>query len=283
MARTGDTPRARGLGVELREIRNQADLSTRQVGKLIGRNNVTITRWETGHYPPSVEDTATLLGALGITGEKRDHILEMARDAADPNWVAPGVDKQLAALTEFERTAKKIVDCSPLLIPGLLQTAEYARSIMTVAGVSRGEADQRVIHRLGRRDVLTRRNPVELLALIGEYALRYQPCHNGVALEQLRHIEQWAMIPNITVQAIPLGAPYCPALAGPFVLIEFEKTKPIVHLEHHRSSLSLYDQGKAKDVCDYQTAVNRVIEVAMSPDETTKLIADIADQMEITQ
>lgn len=277
MARTGDTPRARALGAELQEIRKLSGLSTRQLAEKLGNHNVTITRWETGHYPPSVEDTATLLGTLGITGEHRDEILAMARDAADPNWLSPGVDKQLGALMDFERNARRITEVSPLIIPGLLQTADYARGIMLAAGQDRGEADQRVALRMGRRDVLTRRDPVELVAVIGEYALRYPPCDRRVMADQLHELRQWAHHPHVTVQVLAARGEWSPALDGPFLLLEFAKTLPIVHLEHHRSSLSLYDK---KDVADYQTAADIVRRVAMDPQESADLISDIADRME---
>jgi transcriptional regulator with XRE-family HTH domain len=280
MASTADTPRARQLGAELRQARKVAGLTTHQLGSQLGRAHTHISRWENGRLLPSEADAAAVLGILGVIGEERDRLLELARDAADPNWVAPGIDRQLAALTEYERTAHTIIDVEPLLIPGLLQTADYARAIMVGgAGATRGEIDQRVMFRMGRRDVLTRRNPVQLVAVLGEYALRQPPCERAVMGDQLRQLAKWAALDNVVVQVIPMDHTYTPALEGPFVLIEFDRAKPVVHLEHYRSSTTITD---ARDVRDYQSAADSLRRVAMSPAATEELIAELADEMEHT-
>lgn len=276
MASTADTPRSRQLGAELRQARKASGMTTHQLGRQLDRSHTHVSRWETGKLTPSETDTSAVLGILGVTGEERDRLLKLARDAGDPNWVAPGVDRQLAALTEYERTAHTIVDVQPLLIPGLLQTAEYARSIMIGAGATRGEADQRVTFRLGRRDVLTQRDPVELVAIIGEHALRYPPCEPDVMLEQLRHLISWAELPNVSLNVIPLEQRYTPALEGPFVLLEFERAKPVVHLEHYRSSTTITD---TKDVADYRAAADSLRQATMSPDATTRVITKIIEEL----
>jgi transcriptional regulator with XRE-family HTH domain len=252
-------------------------MSTQALGAQLGRSHTHVSRWENGRLTPSEADTGAVLGILGVTGQERERLLQLAKDAGDPNWVAPGVDRQLAALTEYERTARTITDVQPLLIPGLLQTADYARSIMIGAGTTRGEADRRVTFRLGRRDVLTRRNPVELVAIIGEHALRYPPCGRDVMLEQLHHLAKWAELDNVSLHAIPIDHGYSPTLEGPFVLIEFDRAKPVVHLEHYRSSTTITD---ASDVRDYQAAADTVRRDALSADRTAALIARIADDME---
>lgn len=277
MASTADTPRARQLGAELRAARKAVGMSSQTLGAKLGRSHTHISRWENGKLTPSEADAGAVLGILGVTGEERDRLLRLAKDAGDPNWVAPGVDRQLAALTEYERTARTIIDVQPLLIPGLLQTADYARSIMIGSGTTRGEADSRATFRLGRQEVLTRRNPVELVAFIGEHALRYPPCGRDVMLEQLHHLEKWAERDNVNIHAIPIDRGYSPAMEGPFVLIEFERAKPVVHLEHYRSSTTITD---ASDIRDYQAAADTLRGDALSVDLTKALIRQIADDTE---
>ncbi|MCA1185543.1 MULTISPECIES: helix-turn-helix transcriptional regulator [unclassified Saccharopolyspora] len=277
MPSTADTPRARQLGAELRAARKAAGLSTSELGTRLGRSHTHVSRWENGKLTPREADVGAVLGILGVTGDERERLLQLARDAGDPNWVAPGVGKQLTVLTEYERTAQRITDVEPLLIPGLLQTGNYARSIMRGAGATRGEADKRVTYRLGRRDVLSRRTPVALNAIIGEHALRYPPCEPAVMVEQLRHLSEWVQRDNVEAQVLPLGGGYSPALEGPFVLIEFSRDKPVVHLEHYRSSTTITD---AKDVQDYQNAAERLRGMAMSREASAALVAEITDQME---
>lgn len=279
MVSTANTPRARALGAELKAARERVGLSTRELGAQLNRQNSHISRWETGRLAPSVENTAAVLGILGVTGADRDRILDLARAASDPNWVSPGVQRHLAALREYERTATRMTNVEPLVIPGLLQTSEYAWSIMVAAGATTGEADHRVTYRMGRRDVLTRRNPVHLDAIIGEAALRYPPCDHAVMVEQLHHLRKWSELDNVTVQVIPQRSGYLPSLEGAFVLIEFDRDDPVVQIEHYRSATTITDQG---DVSDYQAAADTLRRAAMSPEESVGLIAEIADEMERT-
>lgn len=273
MASTADTPRARQLGAELKALRNAAKMTTTQLGHLLERSHSHISRWENGKLIPTTEDTAAVLAVLGVTGPRRERLLALARDAADPNWVAPGLDRQLAALMEYEKTAVRIVNVEPLMIPGLLQTADYARSIMIGAGATRRDADERVEHRMGRKSAIARKG-VEFTAVIGAHALYFPPCPENVMTKQLRHLLTMAERPNITIVALPLECEYSPALEGPFVLLEFEKSKPVVQLEHYRSTTTITD---ARDVRDYQQAADDILHRdALSPEETLKLVAKLS-------
>jgi transcriptional regulator with XRE-family HTH domain len=280
MASSADTPRARALGAELRQLREHAKLTTRQLGQRTGRSSSHISRWETGRLIPSETDVATVLAVLGVTGLERDRLLELAHDAADPNWIAPGVDRQLAALAEYERTARTIMEVEPQLIPGLLQTGGYARAVMVAFGATSGEADQRALVRLGRRQVLTDDPPKRLIAIIGEFALRYPLCNRGVMLEQLRELEKLSALANITIQVLPMNRPTPSALAGGWGLIEFERAKPVVHLEHYSAASTITD---AKTVARYQAAADTLRETAMSPTDSLGLIADVITEWETTQ
>lgn len=280
MARnTSDTPRARALGAELRRLRNQSGMSVRDFGKHVGLPYVRISRAETGRKPPTAEDVATILGALGVAGSERERLLDMARAALDPTWVAPGVDKQLQALIDFEADATTITDVAPLLVPGLLQTENYARAIMSDGVMTAGEIQAAVTTRLGRQNILLREKPIQFVALIGAPVLRHPFGGREVMAEQLRHIAKQAELPNVTVQAIPVSETWEPSLAGPFVLYEFPLAEPVVHVEHYRSSMFLPDK---KDVEDMRKAADTIRERAMSPEETSGLITNVIDEMEYT-
>ncbi|CAM3066486.1 helix-turn-helix transcriptional regulator [Saccharomonospora xinjiangensis] len=277
MASTANTPGARALGAELLRLRKAAGRTMIELGQAIGRSHTHISRWENGKLVPTVEEVARVLGVLGVAGEEFDSVVRLAREAADPNWVAPGVVRHLAMLTGYERTASRITNVQPLLIPGLLQTADYARSIMLSAGATVGEAEQRTTHRMGRQHVLTRPRPVRLDAVIGEHALRYPPCSADVMADQLHALLKWARMDNVTIRAVPSDSGYLPILEGAFVLIEFEKAAPVVQLEHYRSATTLTDR---RDVRDYQTAADTMRQQAMSPADTEEFIASLASGME---
>lgn len=276
---TGDTSRARALGAELRRLRERErpGATLRAFASEIGVSATAMSRWENGHKPPSTEEIAVVLGSLGVRGSERDHFLEMARDAHDPTWVAPGVDRQLTALVDFEKSATTIIDVAPLLVPGLLQTADYVRAVMDNGSLPPGQVQAAVNTRMGRQHILTQENPAQMIALIGETALRRPLGGSAVMAAQLRHIAKMAQYENVAVQAIPVSASFDASLAGPFVLMEFPVAKPIVHFEHHRSSMFLPDK---RDIEDMRTAATAVRGMAMSPEETSELIAAITEEME---
>ncbi|MGH3629352.1 MAG: DUF5753 domain-containing protein, partial [Sciscionella sp.] len=103
-------------------------------------------------------------------------------------------------------------------------------------------------------------------AVIGENALRYPPCEDGLMAAQLRHLLTWADRPNVMIRALPLDNRYSPALEGPFVLLEFERSKPVVQLEHYRSTVTLTN---VRDVEDYRAATDTIRRDAMSAADTT--------------
>lgn len=271
---TSGSPRARVLGAWLRDARQAANLGVRELARTLEIEHAYISRWETAERIPRPEDVAMLLTAVGVNGSERDRLVSLAKAAVEPNWVAlgePGASEALAALIEFERTAKHFTEWSPAVVPGILQTGDYARAIMVDAGVPPQEIDPRVTVRLGRRDVLTRRNAVSFLALVGQEALRQVIGGPEVMADQLRLLLQLSDLPSVTLQVVPTGQGWHPGIAGPFELLEFESGRPIVHLEHLRSSLFLYENQE--DLQAYVDAVTTIRKVAMSPKESGRLIA----------
>lgn len=273
MTDTAGTPRTRALAAALREVLDASPLSLRQIARDLGISHSTLSQWSTAKRVPRPEDVATVLGHLGVTGGQRDRIIDLARDASDPNWLTagiPGVSQQLAGVMECERTATTIIDWSPALIPGLLQTGDYARAILGSGTDPRSDVETRVTLRVGRRDVLTRSRPAHLVALIGEAAIRQQIGSPDVMADQLRHILKMTELQSVTTQIVPSDTGWHPGLMGPFILFDFAEAPSIVHLEHHRSGVFLYD---AADVEAYKVAAAEVAALALSPEETAELIA----------
>jgi transcriptional regulator with XRE-family HTH domain len=274
------TPKARRLGAALREARIECGLGVRELANRLGKDHSLVSRYERGHRAPKPEDVATILGILGVNGDRREEILALARGTDDRRWLAvtlPELQQQLAALIDFEREATAIVDIAPLLIPGLLQTSAYSRAIMTRAEVPASEISTRVAVRIGRRDVLDREAPVQFTALIGEPVLRQRVGSPAVMAEQLRHLLRVAEAPNVDLRVIPGDSDWHPGLEGPFSLMDFEEESPIVHLENRRSALFLHEED---DVAAYREAVAMVLREAMSRPDSSVLIAREAEQIE---
>ena len=122
------TPRARALGFGLKRVRQERGLGVRELARLTDLPPQNISTWESGKRVPKIEEVATILGALVVEPGERARLLELARNATEPNWLeqhAPAI----SAFVEYERTASAMAQWSPGLIPGLLQTPAYIRAL----------------------------------------------------------------------------------------------------------------------------------------------------------
>lgn len=277
----GATPRARALASAVRELRIRSGISGRKISEQLGLSHGAVSHWETGRRIPNVEEVAAFLAVLGVVGTEKERILHLARNAAEPNWLTvgmPGIPQQLAGAWECERAASSIVEWTPMVIPGLLQTPDYVRAIATANRFTDQETESRVMVRNSRREVITRRSdPVTFEALICEVAVREVIGDADVMVEQLRWLGEMAKRKNVTVRVVPLGVGWHPGFAGPFILYDFPDAPPTIHFEHHSSGAFVPD---ADDVLAYRVAVDRLRELAMSPTASARLIAETAKEME---
>jgi hypothetical protein len=189
----------------------------------------------------------------------------------------PEQRQQLAALLDSERTATKITQVSPLIIPGLLQTNNYIRAVMSEGCVPVDDLETRMVIRIGRRDALSRPNPVHLVALIGEAALHQMIGGRDIMIEQLQYLLTVVKQSNVDVRLIPFDIGWHPAIEGPFLLIESADEATVVHLENRRSGLFLHEEA---DVQTYQKAAVTVCSMALSPAASAELIHERISRIE---
>jgi transcriptional regulator with XRE-family HTH domain len=274
------TAESRDLGAELRRLRTEAGLNTRAMAERAGVSNANISFWETGKRLVPLERLTALLDILSVTDDERERIIGLRRKADGPGELTTGstsIGERVTRLIELERTATRITHVQPLVIPGLLQTSDYARVVFGDGP----DTDTKVALRAGRRDVITRRrNPVEFLALIDSEALFRPVGPPEVMADQLDHLARMAELPNVTIQIVPSRAPgYHPMLAGQFVLFEFPTATPIILLEHHRTSAFIWDR---ESVAAYLSVPEEIQRVALSPAQSLTMIQEIAHEMETT-
>ncbi len=269
------TAKAMALGAKIRAARETAGLGQRELARQADIHPGTMTRHESGERPPSEQTTALILDTLGVTGELREEILELARD--EPNtgsaWVAvtlPAQRAQLEALIQIEQLATDFVDVSPLVVPGLLQVNGYARAIMHGGLVPESEIETRVTLRMGRRDILTRARPVRYTAFVAEHVFRQRFGDPSVNPEQLDHLLRMSELPNVELRAFRLDGDWHDAMDGAFSLITLGAGETIIHLENRVSSVFVQEKI---DVDTFQGAVERLSEISLSAAETAELIA----------
>lgn len=275
------TPKSRTLGNALRKVRKERGLTMREFAVQLRRDESILSRWETGATSPTPDQVAQYLTKLNVTGELYDEIIGLAYGVENSNWVAttnPEQRQQLAALLDFEHNARAITTVSPLLIPGILQTTDYIKSMMSSDGVSSGELATRVTVRIGRREVIAReQNPVKLVALIGQAAIYDMIAGRDVMIAQLKYLIDRSSLPNVNIHVIPFNVGWHPAHAGPFSLIQMDSPKPVVFVENRQSGLIFHEDD---DVYAYQRAAEKVQSVSLSSEDSLKFIADFAERLE---
>ncbi|MBB5153803.1 hypothetical protein BJ970_001337 [Saccharopolyspora phatthalungensis] len=188
-----------------------------------------------------------------------------------------GLPLQLVALLDFERRATKITDVALGLVPGLLQVPDYTRAVIGAGGLRDKDVESRVALRLGRQTVLTGKDPVSFHALIDESVLHRPVGSYSIMADQLRHIERMALRPHITVQVIPFSLGAHVGLNGSQLIMEFQRQRTMVHLEHRRGGVFLDDPN---DASPFVETVARLAEAALSPAESASLVAACAATME---
>lgn len=258
-------------------------MSTRAVADQLGWSASTLNRIENGGRNISSEDVSALCVLYTITGTERDRLLELAREADQPAWwerTSSGLPTQLTALIGFESEATRITDVSLVLVPGLLQIPEYTRALLTAlagSGVSKSEIETLLVARLGRQAILSKPSPPQFLAILDEAVLRRPVGGRHVMAAQLRHIITTSQRPNVTVRIIPCDRGEHAGLSGSYLLLELNKARPIVHLEHRRSSTFV---DEPDDVEPFIEITDILRQTALDFTQSEQLLASIAAEYE---
>jgi transcriptional regulator with XRE-family HTH domain len=285
---SGPTVRRRRLGKKLRALRDAQQLTLEDVAeKSDGAFTVAkLSRLETARSAAKPADVETLLGLYGVDdAELRGALLSLAREGAQRGWwhsyrgVLSPVYEDLISL---EHEASSVRSWQMGVIPGLLQTGEYAREIITATAMSaavEGRIDPLVEVRLARQSVLTREHPVELWAIIAEGALRTRCVGEGVMRDQLARLLDRGRRPNVTIQILPSDAPPHVGQLGSYSLLSFDEQADldVVHVESLTSALYVEE---SPHVAVYRDAFERLRAAALSPELSAKRIAEIRDKTE---
>ena len=269
--------RSRQVSALLRSLREEQGLSGAEVAKALGMSPSKISRLETGNRGLRVDDVAALLGHYKVPEQKRAQILEQVRKSEDRGWWESqglGLPQLWQALINFESRATRIQNFEALMVPGLLQTAEYSEVIISSLNttLSKVELTNLVASRMARQAVLSRRD-LHFLAVIDEGALRRPIAESGVMRRQLRHLADSAERPNITVRVVPLQVGQYAGLRGPFAILEFEDEPSLVYFANQGTSMFLDEK---EDVAAYRVALGNILNEALEPAESVALIASLA-------
>jgi transcriptional regulator with XRE-family HTH domain len=206
------TLRAQWIGQQLREMREQARLTLKEVGDYLSRNPSTVSRMESGIIPPRVPEVLAYLDLCGVDDPRRRADLKtMAQDAWQKGWwdgFNANVAGSLIDWIWLESRATKICSFEVAVIPGLLQTRQYAEALIRPAHDS--ATDDQIARfvdvRMTRQRRLDESEPVHLSTVIDEGALRRLVGGAEVMRAQLAHLRDMAGWPNVEIMILPAKA-----------------------------------------------------------------------------
>ena len=280
----GPAVRRRKLGAELRALRTSAGLTSGEAARLVGWHQSKVSRIETGTSGVKPADVRLLLDTYGVADSQLRELLMVLAGSDDSDgrhhwWhayrgVLPPTYRDFISL---ESQAGSMRTLETTVVPGLLQTPEYARAVTSAAveGLPEGRLDTLVEVRLARQDVLRADPPLELSAVLDEAVLRREVGGPGVMARQLERLVEAARLPQVRLQVLPFAAGAHIGVTGPFVIFSFSSTSDldVVVLDHLTSSLYL---ERKEDLQAYTEAFNALQIHALSPEDSLDFIAGTA-------
>ncbi|MFF5981326.1 helix-turn-helix domain-containing protein [Streptomyces olindensis] len=265
------------LGARLRGLRQERGISRVDAGHVIRASSSKISRLEAGRHGFKLRDVADLLTLYGVTDEaERATLLALAEQANTPAWwryYSDVVPTWMQSYLGAEQAASLIRCYQVQRVPGLLQTADYARASIRLAHPDAGaeEIDRRLALRMTRQRILHRQPPARLWAVLDEAALRRPVGGLRVMRAQLRHLIEVCRLPQVTVQILPFHAGGHAAEGGPVTILRLPggQLPDVVYLE--KLTTALYPDRPA-EIERYWDAMNRLVVEAESPDETPTIL-----------
>ncbi|MFC8526203.1 helix-turn-helix domain-containing protein [Nocardia sp. NPDC057227] len=268
------------LGGQLRKLREHKNITREQAGERIRGSHAKISRLELGRTGFKERDIRDLLTLYGVTDRaRRDEFLELAKQANEPGWWHHYNDllpSWFGTYLGLEQAASKIRTYEAHLIPGLLQTSEYTRAVVSL-GYEDANTDRRVDMRMRRQDILTRTDPPVVWAVVDEAALHRPVGGPAVHRAQMEHLIKLAELPNVTLQVLPYTAGEHAAAGSSFSILRFaeQELPDVVYLEHLTSALYL---DRRQDLALYLSVMDRLSVQAATPEDSLKIFAEYAER-----
>ena len=272
--------RRKRLTGELRRLREQAGLTCEDVGQRLECSGTRISRMETGRIGARPGDVRELLEIYGVTGAEADSLVQLARDARRKGWwhaYGRVLPPWFEAYVGLESDAARMCDFQPSVVPGLLQTEDYARAVLRGApDAGCGEdIDLRVALRMRRQAILDQPRPPQVQVVLSESVLRVQVGGPAVMRAQLRRLADLATRPGLTIQVLPFSTAAQVQAVSPFTMLEFaDPADPtVVYLEHLTGSLLLDDVA---EVQRYRAVFDHLCAEALGPSASAEFIVRTA-------
>ncbi len=281
------SPPALRLGRELSRLREAAGYPGRkgaeQVAAETGISVATIYRAEKGEGLKKERDIQALLDLYRANPDRAGALMELVRQTKTPGWWAGyDIHPDLGLYLAMEEAAAEIWWFEPLLTPGLLQTEDYARTIITADGqakMTEAETVSKIRFRMDRQRILDRTpDQPSLHVLIGQEVIHRPIGGPAIQAAQLDRLHQAATLPSVSVRVVPFGTGYHRGLdTGPFEVLHFPPDsdgqvyeRPTVYADGGFAGTGYF--GKPEEVAKYTAAFDEIRSRALGEADSRTLL-----------
>lgn len=274
------TIRSRELGEGLRVAMEKAGLTGAEIARLLDWSPSWVSRLLTGRRGCTEADVGSFLGICRVRGKERARLMALVHEQNTPGWLqqhGSNLPKQLVTLIDHENKATAIRVFESMIIPGLLQTGDYARAVIgRIANVPANEVEDRVAARLARQSLFSREHPPRFEFYLHESMLHTPVGGAEVMSEQLHQLLRMSVRSYLTLRIVPSAIGAHAGMAGTFRLMEFADFKPVAYLESETSSLFL---EKADETTAYRRVLAALADSALTEGQSRELIGNIATEL----
>ncbi len=255
---------------QLKAWRDRNGWSQAELARNLGYSASLISQIETLFKPPSAEFAAKCDEAFR-TPETFADLQELAAREAVPSYFAPVID--------YEKKATQVHEWSPIVVPGLAQTEDYARSVIQAGQpwLTGEEADRKVSARMERQQAITReaRRP-RYWTVLHEGVLRHVVGSPEVMRGQVDRLIATAALPNVVLQVLPYTANDHPGTDGPVKVFDFPGSPSVAYSECNGGGMIT---ETPEHVTDLMATINLIRAAALSPRESQELLRKIRDEI----
>jgi len=275
------TVRSRRLGIALRRHREAAGLDQAAAAEAIFKSVSKVSRAESGHVSVSALEVRTLLDRYGVTDENEQaRLLSWARTSNERGW---WVDYEETLRPDYadhitlESDASYILDWDPVLIPGLLQTPEYAEKVITIG--PKFLADEKVAELVEVRMQRQRRldeGAVQYTAILWEPVITALAAGSEVYTDQLQHLLKVGRWRNVILQILPTSAFLTATMSGAFTAFSYG-VEPYAEAVAVQTASNTTVVEAPEDLARYADVFDRLRSAALSPTQSARRIRQALD------
>ncbi|WP_037668648.1 helix-turn-helix transcriptional regulator [Streptomyces griseus] len=272
------------LGRRLLDLRERAGLKREEAARILRVAPATVRRMEMAEVALKIPYLQLLLKAYGVSDHEADSFVQLAEEANQPGWwqrfhdVLPGWFSMHVSL---EGAAALIRQYEPHFVPGLLQTEDYARGVLTsgAVGQTRPEDIEGLVElRMQRQELLTRQGAPRLWVVMDETVLRRPVGGPEVMRAQIDKLLDITKLSNVTVQVAPFASGPHPGTYGPFVLFRFAMPElpDMVYSEYLTGAV--YLDGRT-EVATHLEVMDRMAAQAATAHRTKEILRDLRKEL----